>query len=441
MGLGAVMGAKNLKAVALRGGTLPPLADPAAVAALTQTFREGMTHNSLSKWQLDPPGFAVWIHTHGLDAALDVENYRTASFAALDNYEVPHFMKHYQGVSACPGCPNDCIKILHAGDPDLDPRASGIHQEITGALGPNIGLGDIRVLLRLNNLLNQYGLDPVSLGFTLSLAMELYERGLIDDTLTGGLQLRFGSAEAVLQTVEQIIRREGFGDWLAEGAKRLAERIGGEAGRYALHVKGLELVPFEPRSQTNLALGYATAPIGPRYDICEHDWDYDTVVGWDHTLRYSRTIGIIERIPMDYLGPEKVGNFKALNDLWSGADALGLCIFAIAPTRLLSLPQMAQMVAAVTGWETSGYEIMMWGERRNHLMRIYNNREGLGPADDMLPDRFYEDVIDSGIKQGHRLDRERFRAAVDLYYDMMGWDENGVPRPATLYRHHLEWTL
>ncbi len=113
----------------------------------------------------------------------------------------------------------------------------------------------------------------------------------------------------------------------------MGERIGGDAPKWAMHVKGLEIVPFEPRSQTNLALGYAVAPIGPRYDICEHDWDFDTHVGWSHTLNLSRTLGILERIPMNHIGPDKVRNFKALHVLWSAADALDFCIFAIAPTR------------------------------------------------------------------------------------------------------------
>jgi aldehyde:ferredoxin oxidoreductase len=118
-----------------------------------------------------------------------------------------------------------------------------------------------------------------------------------------------------------------------------------------------------------------------------------------------------------------------------------MCIFAVAPTRLLSLDQMAELLAAVTGWETSGYEIMRWGERRTHLMRVYNNREGLTPADDRLPDRFHDEAIGVGPKQGERIDRDQFQAMIRFYYEMMGWDERGAPRPATLYDFGLEWTL
>jgi aldehyde:ferredoxin oxidoreductase len=265
--------------------------------------------------------------------------------------------------------------------------------------------------------------------------MELEEEGIV----TAGP--RFGDAESTIEMIELIARREGFGDTLAEGCKRAAERIGKGAERFALHVKGLELVPFEPRTQTNLALGYAVAPVGPRYDICEHDWDYDTEVGWGHTLEFSRTLGILERIPMGHLGVDKVRNFKALSNLWSGADALGFCIFAVAPTRALSLETMTAMIAAITGWETSSYEILRWGERRQHLMRVYNIREGLTSEDDTLPDRFFDEAIANGPQAGAKLDRESFRQVLDAYYEMMGWDETGAPRPATLYDHHLEWVI
>jgi aldehyde:ferredoxin oxidoreductase len=201
------------------------------------------------------------------------------------------------------------------------------------------------------------------------------------------------------------------------------------------------MVPFEPRTQTNLALGYAVSPVGPRYDICEHDWDFDVKVGWPHALDSARTIGIFERIEMQVVAPAKVRNFKALNTLWSGADALDLCIFAIAPTRIFTLAEMTELLAAVTGWNTSSYEIMRFGERRNHLMRAYNVREGLRAEHDTLPNRFFDEPISSGAWAGTKLDRADFAAAVKTYYGMMGWDESGRPSRETLTDHHLEWVV
>ncbi len=312
MGMGAVMGSKRLKAIVIRGEARPPVADPTACQEITNRYRARMRDNALTRWQLDPPGFSAWVSLHGLDAALCTKNYRDSIFEDAHRYNPQYFMKHYRQEGDCPGCPNRCIKFFGTDDNDTyDPRAGGIHQEITGALGPNLGISDLGTIFRANILCNELGLDPTSLGFTLSMTMECSEQGLLKENIVP----HFSESKKVLSMIRHIAYRERFGDVLAEGARRAADQIGGDAERYALHVKGLELVCFEPRTQTNLALGYATAPIGPRYDICEHDWDYDTEVGWEHTLKNSRTLGILERIPMNDLSERKVRNFNILNIL------------------------------------------------------------------------------------------------------------------------------
>jgi aldehyde:ferredoxin oxidoreductase len=442
MGMGAVMGSKRLKAIVLKEGKRPAPFDHRAIERLTEEFAKGIMGNDLSRWQCKPPGFSCWVYLHGLDAALCVNNYRESTFDNTEAFSEDHFLKRSIRDLDCPGCPNNCIKAIHPIDgDDLDPRASGTHQEITGTMGPNIGVGDLDVVLRANNLCNQYGMDPTSLGFTISFAMELFERGILTSADNDGRKLLFGDGEGALEMMEKIARRKGLGDILAEGTRLAAGSVGQGSERYAMHVKGLEMVCFEPRSQTNLAMGYAVAPIGPRYDTCEHDWDFDTRVGWSHSLDLSRTLGILDRIPMEYIGPDKVRNFKVLFNLWSGADALDFCIFAIAPTRLLSLPKMSEMLRASTGWETSSYEIIRAGERRVHLMRWYNAREGLTADDDRLPDRFYDERIESGPRRGDVINRKEFHEAIRTFYRMMGWDEQGRPLKETLYDHGLEWVL
>jgi len=440
MGMGAVMGSKNLKALIIRNNDLPPIFNGELLKKISDKFLKDMPLNSLSKWQLDHPGFSCWIYLHGLDAALCTNNYSKNVFDKIESFSESNFLSHRIIDLECPGCPNNCIKNINSDAiSGLDPRSGGLHQEITGSLGPNIGIGDLDVVLQINNLCNQYGLDPASLGFSISFAMELFEKGILNSN--DGEEINFGDADAVLKIIDNITYRNGLGNILAEGTRRASLLIGRDSFRYAMQVKGLEMAPFEPRSQTNLALGYAVAPIGPRYDICEHDWDFDTVVGWDHTLNLSRTLGILERIPMNYIGPEKVMIFKQLLTLWSAADALDICIFAVAPTRLLSLPQMAQMIHSVTGWETSDYEIMRIGERRLHLMRWYNQREGIFSDEDTLPERFFTEAISEGPRKGDIINKESFQKAIKTFYQMIGWDENGVPLPATLYDHGLGWLI
>jgi aldehyde:ferredoxin oxidoreductase len=438
MGMGAVMGAKKLKALVLKGDDLPPVFDHESCQQMTRDYQSHMLENPLTAWQHDPPGFSCWVHTHGIDTALCSRNYSESVFPQADRYQPKYFMDYYAGEAPCPGCPNNCIKRFSPDEPSLtDVQAAGIHQEISGTLGPNCDIGDLTTVFAANILCNQLGIDPTSLGFTLSMAMEWAERGIMTMETNHG-DLRFGADAVLLEMIRMIAYREGDGNLLAEGSLRSAQRVGGDALNYAMQVKGLEMVPFEPRSQTNLALGYATAAIGPRYDTCEHDWDYDTEAGWPHTMDKSRTIGILERIPMEYLGAEKVRNFKALSTLWSAADALDLCIFAVAPTRVISLQKMANYLGYVTGWETSAYEVMRFGERRLHLMRLYNLREGLTADQDTLPERFFSEPLTcSGKLNGVTLDKAQFSEMIQVYYEMMGWDQAGLPLPATLIDHHL----
>jgi aldehyde:ferredoxin oxidoreductase len=440
MGVGAVMGSKNLKAVVLKGGHHPPVHDADALAELGRRFETDMRANVLSMWQKDPPGFSAYLDLADTDTAyLGILNYTDTAHERTAGLSRQDFLRYYRGDIPCPGCPNDCIKRLDPGT--AFPESTGIHQEVSASLGPNVGNLDLPLILELNAACNRWGMDPVSLGFTISFAMEAFEKGHLSRKQADGLDLWFGNTALLLPLVEKIALRQGLGDVLAEGAKRAAGQLGRDAAGLAMHVKGLEMVSFEPRTMTNLALGYATAPVGPRYDICEHDWDFDVKAGWEHSLDRSRTLGILRRIPMQYVGADKVRNYRALNAVWSACDALDLCVFASAPTRVWTLEMIASLIHAITGWETSSYEFMRWGDRRNHLMRVYNLREGLTAADDTLPDRFFTEPIRHGRLAGTVLDRGSFAEAVKTYYQVMGWDSSGVPLPGTLVDHHLDWAV
>jgi len=450
MGMGAVMGSKNLKALVIAKGQRPEVADPQLAQQVTDLYRERIPKNPLANWQHQPPGFAAWVHTHGLDAALCTKNFRESSFAGVANFTPEEFMKRFQGNAPCPGCPNDCFKYFTPGPLDgaeaimggvaeRSVRASAMHQEITASMGANIGNADIDFLFEANILCNQLGLDPTSLGFVIAMAMECLENGVLIDGL--GTDLTWGGTSEIRNLINDIAYRQGAGDLLAEGVKRMSETLGPKSEHYAMQIKGLEMCVAEPRTQTNLALGYATAPIGPRYNICEHDWDYDTELGWPHTMQGSNTLGILERIPMDYLGPQKVRNYKALSNCWSATDALCVCIFAAPPTRAMTLEDMGVLLGAITGWETSSFEAMAFGERRIHLTKAYNVREGMLPEADTLPERFFTDTITVGRWQNHSIDKVKFDKSIQTYYSMMGWDKSGVPSYEALLENHLEWVV
>jgi aldehyde:ferredoxin oxidoreductase len=441
MGMGAVMGSKNLKAVVVRGRNRPPIWNDAAVADMTAWYAANMLSNEVCRSQIELPGFSLDIYTHSVwGMSLPVNNYRESVFQHLDGYRPEAVRQFYLGDAACTGCPNNCIKIVHAASAEApDARASGLHQEAVGSLGPNLGLPDLRGALQANNMCNQWGIDPTSLGFSLSFAMECVEEGVLapGDVPKG---FRFGATEVALNVMRDTALRKGFGNLLADGSKRASEVVGRGAENFALHVKGLETEPWDPRSQTNLGLGYAVAAFGPRHDVCEHDadWDADPEVGYPHSIDSGRTLGVIGYMPMDHYGVDKVHRFKALSDFYSAADALGVCIFAVDPSRLLNVSRLATLVEGTTGWDSSAFEVMTWGERRHQIMRIYNYREGLTAADDDLPERFYHDPVPIGPRTGRGFERRRFREAIDFYYQMMGWDKTGSPLPATISRHHLD---
>jgi aldehyde:ferredoxin oxidoreductase len=452
-GLGAVMGSKRLKAIAISGAAdsmdgSPGVADPARLEWLSARYRGLVDVNPVTRWQREPPGFGAWVG--GASAGTyAVENYRTSRPAGGRAWSGEEFLPFMAwGSDGCPGCPSDCVKGF-APSSDVgglartrDRREGGLHQEAVAALGPNLGLTELARVLALNDRCLRLGLDPVSLGFTLSFAMECRESDLLSAGDLGGVDLRFGGADDVGAAIEQIASRTGPGEWLADGAARAAQHLGPVSQPFALTVKGLEMSVFDPRAQAGLALGFATAPFGPRYDVAEHDADYDdTRPSWPHSLELSRTLGIHELLPATAQTAEKTRIFATLVEFWSALDALLVCPYASAPVRILSLEDVAELVGAITGWDTSAYEVMRWGARRLQLMRIYNLREGLTAADDRLPDRFFDEPIDDGPLAGAKLDRAAFAAMIATYYELMGWDEAGAPTAATRLAHQLEWTL
>jgi aldehyde:ferredoxin oxidoreductase len=449
MGLGAVLGSKRFKAIVLHGGRPPVVTDPEGLAEITGSYERAIPANPLTRWQHEPPGFGAWVGGVGMPGYLGLENYRTARFDDSEGYAAERFLDLLAwSDGGCPGCPNDCIKGFAPEATDearaaaARSRTGGLHQEAIAALGPNLRLPSAADAIALNERCLRLGVDPVSFGFTVSFLMDARERALIAPRDIAGLDLRFGDTAGVRGLLEDVATRSDAGDLVAEGARRLAARVPSDAWLLALETKGLEMVSFEPRTQSMLALGYATSPIGPRYDFVEHDWDFDDVdPAWPHALELARPLGITELMPMAAFDDRKVRVFVTLSTLWSALDALNVCIFASAPTRILSLEEVARVVRTITGWETDADEVMAWGARRLQLMRSYNLREGLTSADDTLPDRFFDDPIDVGRFAGTTIDRDAFQAMVRGYYDAMGWDAAGVPTEATLRAHGLEWTI
>ncbi len=429
-GLGAVMGSKNLKAIVVRGTGRVELADRDQVRQVADWLRD----NFKETW-------ALGLHENGTDngllylsqaGGLPTRNFQQGSFEEANSLTGQTMTDTILvGRDTCFACPVTCKrKVKVTGRYEVDPVYGGPEYETAAALGSCCGIDDLEAVAYGNQLCNAYGLDTISTGVTIAWAMECFERGLLTEEDTGGLELRFGNVQAMTNLIEQIAHRQGFGDLLAEGSLRAAKRIGRETERYAMQVKGQEFPMHEPRIKFAHDLGYATSPTGADHMHNIHDGGYSSEGG----IQGVRSLGILEPMPFDYLGPEKVRLAKYHIDWQVFWNCLGLCMF-----MPYSREQMRDVVQGVTGWNSSIFELMKAGERALALARAFNYREGFTAQDDVAHWRF-STPFESGPKQGTKVPAEDIAQALDLYYEMRGWDkETGAPTTGKLHELGIGW--
>ena len=284
--------------------------------------------------------------------------------------------------------------------------------------------------MKLNELTYHYGLDPESLAMTLAWVMSGNKLGYLPDDLAP--ELVFDNADAAIEVIHQVANREGVGDLLAEGTARAASRFGEEARRRTVTCKDKELPVHEPRNKPALALAYGVGPIGPDYCVIEHDWDYSPDA-YPYILKKSHAFGILHGTIEDEHSNEKVAQLVHLQRWWSGAlETLLFDLFSVTPARYLPPTHIEQMCRAITGWDLTIYEVMAAGERRITLFQEFNRRHGINRYDDYLPPRMYDEPIPDGAHAGNRIDRGWYEDALDLYYDMSGFDWWGWPRESKL---------
>ncbi len=269
-------------------------------------------------------------------------------------------------------------------------------------------------------LANAYGLDTISAGVTIAWAMECFERGLLTREDTGGLEPRFGDAAAMVQLVELMGKREGLGRLLGEGSRRAAQSIGRGSEALAMQAKGLEFPMHEPRVKYTLGLGYAVSPTGADHNHNFHDSDYTNEEG----IAQVRPFGILEPLPFDDMGPAKV-RLAALEICWSTLNnVLGMCGFVY---MLFDRPRIAAVVKAVTGWDTSLYELLKAGERAYTMARAFNARDGFDRRHDTLPQRFQIEPLHTGKAPGEGEMVRTLDRFLDEYYQLRNWTRNGLP--------------
>jgi len=437
-GMGAVMGSKNLRAIAVRGKARPAMADQATLRALAKWGADRVEESGVAGLAL--MGTAETVEAQNAVGGLPTHNFSSGVFQGSELISGETMNETIRkDRDTCYGCAVRCKRVVEVtqGSYLVDPLYGGPEYETLAALGSYCGVGSLGAVARANELCNRYGLDTISCGATIAWAMECFERGIITAEDTGGIELRFGNASAMVQMTEEIGRREGFGDLLAEGSARAAETIRRGSEEFLTTVKKQEAPAHMPQVKRSLALIYAVNPFGADHQSHEHDDSYAPESG---DLDKLAQFGLLDPRPADVLDPEKVRYAFYMQCLYSALDSLNLCQFVYGPTWQLYGPgQLVELVRAVTGWEVSLWELMKLGERRLNMLRAFNAREGVGREQDALPRKFFEPLV-GGPTDGVALDEEEVQRALGTYYAMAGWDTaKGTPTRAKLEELGIGW--
>ena len=434
-GLGAVMGSKRLKAIAVRGHGPIHVADPARFHDLAVEF-----HHRIRANPVYPP---VSAHgTPGIVTMMDAlgrfptRNFQMGSFPEVDRIsaealEARAFVRHL----ACFGCPVGCDKLYRVPDgPHAGTALRSVEYETLNSMGACVWNADLDAILAANRLCDDLGLDTISAGRAISFAMELWEQEILNLDDTGGLPLRWGDMDVVLRLLGMISRREGFGGLLAEGVRRAAQIIGRGAERYAMHVKGLEIAAQDGRAQKSMGLAHATSSRG-----ADHLKAFPTIdeTGYPDEARRRYGEEYLPEMAQPLATKHKPLLVKDGEDFGAVVDSVGVCksggTFVFAE---LYWPDIAAALEAATGMEMDVERLKRIGERIYNLQRCYNVLHGITRADDCLPRRFTDEPSPSGNARGQVIDLEPM---LDEYYRLRGWDPiTGWPTPEKLRELGLE---
>ena len=426
-GLGAVMGSKKLKAIAVRGQELPAIANMEAVKELGRWMAKNYKEVT-AVWRFGT-GYAV--EAYSKEGNLPTCNFRDGSFDGASKISARTLSETYGiGMYGCYACPVKCKKKVKIDEPGccVDPIYGGPEYETLAAFGSNCGISDLKAICKAHEICNRNGIDTISAGCTIAFAMECFEAGLLTIKDTDGVDLTFGNAQSMLKVLEMIVQQKGIGALLAKGSRIAARNIGRGADDYAIQVKGLELAMHDPRVKKGFGINLGVNPAGP--DHASSIQDMTLMEG----QRYEdwNSIDANDPIPVKELSPRKARQVYQYG-MWTHlANYLGWCIFV-----RYSPKQISEAVEAVTGWSMSLWRLMKTAERGLTLSKIFNLREGFTEADDVLPMRMRKPQS-KGDKEAH-IDPALFDEAKRYYYYMLGWDEQGVPTRMRLVELDIEW--
>lgn len=452
-GMGLVMASKNLKAVVVRGTGKLEIADKKALTDLNRIGPKEIPNNpdmeGLAKY-----GTASVVNPQHSMGTLPTRNYNEGAFEFADDISGEKLYDEYLrgaaegkqdklGRETCYACVVRCKRVVEWNDGkyQVDPYYGGPEYETIGTFGSYCGVKDLAAISRANQITNMYAVDSIACGATISFAMECYEKGIITKEQTGGIELKFGDADAMLQVLDEIVTASTpLGKLLGQGSERAAAVWGNGADECLITVKGAEAPAHMPQAKRSLGLIYAVNAFGADHQSSEHDWMIEEGIASDLYMSRLALLGFDKTLEPMSLGADKVRFAYKTHAFYSMLDTVELCQFVWGPGWTLYGPQeTADMVKAVTGWDITVGELVTVGERRLNLMRVFNAREGFDRTQDKLPKKFFKALQGEGPTAGIALTHEEVESALDEYYKLAGWTNDGKPTKAQLEKLDLAW--
>ena len=411
-GLGAVMGSKNLKAIAVYGSKTPALSDPVAVNELTRRMSANFAREGK---ELREHGTASALEMYYSYGDTPIKYWRGDVWEEVRKLTPPEYTEVLKArPNPCLYCSVGCHRQITVSDPmQYKMEGAGPEYETLAMLGTNLLNSNLKALAKANDLCNRLGIDTISAGAMIGFAMECFDRGLLTEKDTGGITLKWGDEDTIIELIKQIGMREKFGAIFSEGTLKAAEKIGKGAEEIVVHVRGLDFPAHDPRTCFSLAVNYATSPRGACH-MRGNTGDVETAG------LLLPEIGISES-PEFFEKEGKAKLAKTMQDLACVANSLTFCHFAIGTG--VSLTDISEYLSAVTGWGYSINDIMLVGERIFNLQRVINIRDGRGASYDRLPKRMFE----PGVEGFRKYRVPPFEEMLKEYYDIRGWSSDGAP--------------
>jgi aldehyde:ferredoxin oxidoreductase len=445
-GMGAVMGSKNLKAIAVRGKAKLPAADKKALGELTRWGVKNFPESDVES--LGKYGTAETVAPQHRVGGLPTFNYNSGVFEHWEEISGERLYDEFllgaeegrqnsKGRDTCYACTVRCKRVVEIteGPYPVDPHYGGPEYETLATFGSYCGVRSMEAVSKANELCNKFGMDTISCGATIAWAMEAFTEGRITTEDTGGLDLSFGNEEAMVRLTEMIALREGFGAVLAEGSVRAAEKVGRGTEEFLITSKKQEAPAHMPQAKPSLGIIYAVNPFGSDHQSSEHDPSYRS-----YQDRMAQ-IGLTNPQRTRDMNEEKIRFALTTQWAYSATDSVNVCQFVYGPAwHLYDMEQLAATIRAVTGWDVSVDELLELGERRVNMLRAFNAREGIDKDQDELPEKMFKKGLKGGRTDGKKIDRAEWLTHRDKYYELAGWDmQTGNPGAEKLASLGLEW--